>query len=87
MHTNTQKPRTLQFAHIQPYKKHANVHSHKLPQPRYSSKAVIYYPVCACMCVCAGMYVFPIKGEGGGGGGGWKERVLYSTHINHVEEK
>lgn len=36
------------------------------------------------------MYVFLIKGDvvgGKEGGEKKKERVLYSTHINHVEEK
>lgn len=41
-----------------------------------------------CVCVCVRMHVcVPDKGGGGEGEGGEKERVLYSTHINHVEEK
>lgn len=31
------------------------IHLHKLPQTRYNSKAVIYYPVCLCVCVHACM--------------------------------
>lgn len=47
--------------------------------------------MCVSVPVCTCMYVFLIKGDvvGGKEGGGEKkkERVLYSTHINHVEEK
>lgn len=64
--------------------KHARAYKYtkprKLPQPRYNSKAVIYCPMCTCAWVRMHVCV-PDKGGGSGGG------VLYSTHINHVEEK